>query len=349
MARRVVGSAIRADSQAQEIHAAAGGALASFTVSSPTTVGSPVSFDGTASKDPDPGGSITHYSWNFGDGSGPGSGAKVTHTYTRPGSYGVTLTVTDAEGGTASSTHPVTVTAGQPPVSTGLPQISGDAVTGGTLMASTGTWTNDPTSFAYQWQSCSSTGTNCGDIPFLGQQSSYVPFGHDLGHTLRVVVTATNASGSTPATSSLTAVVQYPPLSVGSPSTSGSTVTLPVGCSAQGAAINGNCLLLLVLAALGGAQPTTGHAPDLGIAASCPVVKHHRTPKHCAKPLVVGKTNVKIPAGQTKHVRITLNRAGRRLLAKKHTLKVKLTITENGHTLFTRTIVFKTKPPKKHR
>lgn len=321
--------------------------IASFTVSpSSPTVGSSVSFDGTASRDPNPGGSITGYSWSFGDGSGPGSGATVSHTYARPGSYSVTLTVSDAEGDTASTTHPVTVTAGNSPVNTGLPQISGDALTGDTLTASTGTWTNNPTSFAYQWQDCKGESSLCVDIPFMDSAgSSYVPKVNDLEESLRVVVTATNASGSTSASSRPTAVVESPPLTVGSTSTNGSVLTLPVGCSASVAEINGNCLLLLLLAALGGGQPTTVHAPDLAIATSCHPTNHH----HCPKVTVVGNMKVKIPAGHTKKVRIMLNRAGRQLLAKQHTLKVKLTITENGHTLFTRTIVFKTKPPKKHR
>lgn len=314
--------------------------VAAFTASpSPTTVGTSVSFDGTASHDPNSGGSITGYSWNFGDGSAAGSGATVNHSYTSAGTYTVKLTVTDAEGGTNSTTHSVTVTkpgtGGNPPVNTGLPQISGDAIAGETLTASTGTWTGDPTSFAYDWLICDSNGDNCFGAGSTG--SSIVPDAVDSGDTFRVVVIATNASGSTPATSAPTQVVTLPPLTVGSASTSGPTATLPVACSAADAAANGNCFLLFLLAALGAGQPTTGHAPDVGMAATC-----HRTKRHRC-PLVVGKTNATIPAGHTKHVRITLNRAGRRLLAKKHTLKVRLTITEKGHTLFTRTIVFKSK------
>ena len=80
------------------------------------TVGVPVSFDGTASQDPD--GSIVSYSWNFGDG-GSGSGASPAHAYTVAGSYTVTLTVTDNDNLTDSATATVTVSDGsgmQPPV-----------------------------------------------------------------------------------------------------------------------------------------------------------------------------------------------------------------------------------------
>src|SRR5687767_8030871 len=64
--------------------------------------GSPITFDATASTDPDD--DIDTYAWNFGDGN-TGSGATVQHTYANGGVYTVTLTVTDAEG--ASSTASV--------------------------------------------------------------------------------------------------------------------------------------------------------------------------------------------------------------------------------------------------
>src|SRR5438046_2941788 len=46
--------------------------------------------DGTASSDAD--GTISSYAWNFGDG-GAGSGPTASHTYTAPGNYTITLTV----------------------------------------------------------------------------------------------------------------------------------------------------------------------------------------------------------------------------------------------------------------
>jgi len=56
-------------------------------------VGVPVVFDGSASYDSD-GGSIVDFNWDFGDGS-TGSRAVVSHTYAVPGTFTVTLTVTD--------------------------------------------------------------------------------------------------------------------------------------------------------------------------------------------------------------------------------------------------------------
>lgn len=54
-----------------------------------------VQFDGRQSNDPD--GSIAGFRWNFGDGA-TGEGYVATHDYLQPGTYTVTLVVTDASG-----------------------------------------------------------------------------------------------------------------------------------------------------------------------------------------------------------------------------------------------------------
>lgn len=74
----------------------------------PTTPheGQVVSFDGTASSDPD--GAIVSWDWDFGDG-GTGTGDQVTHSYAAPGDYAVTLTVTDNDGLSSTCAQPVHV------------------------------------------------------------------------------------------------------------------------------------------------------------------------------------------------------------------------------------------------
>jgi len=57
-------------------------------------------FDGTRSDDPD--GDALTYSWDFGDGTTK-PGAKLYHTFVKPGSYLVRLKVSDNRG-TACST-----------------------------------------------------------------------------------------------------------------------------------------------------------------------------------------------------------------------------------------------------
>lgn len=54
-------------------------------------------------------GTITAYTWDFGDGSPTASGARTTHTFTRAGTWVVRLTVSNASGITATTTQNVTV------------------------------------------------------------------------------------------------------------------------------------------------------------------------------------------------------------------------------------------------
>jgi hypothetical protein len=90
------------------------------------------------------------------------------------------------------------------PENTVLPVISGTSQIDETLSVTTGTWTNSPTSYSYQWK------RNGSDI--LGATSStYQTKIEDGSTTLTCTVTATNASGSASATSAGTAITtQFP-------------------------------------------------------------------------------------------------------------------------------------------
>jgi hypothetical protein len=93
-----------------------------------------------------------------------------------------------------------------PPGNTSLPTISGMTVEGSVLGAGKGTWTGSPTSYAYQWERCASTGKGCSNV--VGATASTYSLGSgDVGHTLRVAVRAGNAAGSRSATSPASAVV----------------------------------------------------------------------------------------------------------------------------------------------
>lgn len=66
-----------------------------------------VNFDSSGSADPD--GTIISYYWDFMDGS-TSTDANPSHRFTDPGSYAVTLTVTDDQGMSASNSITITVT-----------------------------------------------------------------------------------------------------------------------------------------------------------------------------------------------------------------------------------------------
>jgi hypothetical protein len=92
------------------------------------------------------------------------------------------------------------------PVNTAPPAITGTPQVGQRLTASTGTWSNSPTSFAYEWLRCNGGGNSC-DAVANATQSTYTLVAADVGSTMRVRVTATNTDGSNSAQSAQTAVV----------------------------------------------------------------------------------------------------------------------------------------------
>jgi hypothetical protein len=121
----------------------------------------------------------------------------------------VVVTASNAGGSTPTASSPTAVVAAEQtaPTNEVPPSISGYALVGEKLTASPGEWTGHPMSpFAYQWEDCNAEGGGCSEITGAKSQT-YTLIAGDVGHTIRVVVTASNASGSTPASSEVTAVV----------------------------------------------------------------------------------------------------------------------------------------------
>jgi hypothetical protein len=155
------------------------------------------------------------YRWNRCDKQGAGcqaiSGA-TARTYTLLSTdVGHTLRVrvtASNEGGQASAlSNPTAVVTAPPPVKLTRPTISGSAQQGSTLTASPGTWSNEPTSYAYQWKRCDTVGANC--LLIAGATgATYILAPADIGSTLRIRVIAYNSGGHSAAALSLpTAVV----------------------------------------------------------------------------------------------------------------------------------------------
>jgi hypothetical protein len=120
------------------------------------------------------------------------------------------VTATD---GTGANDAPSAVTASiaglaaAAPSATIPPAVTGTATAGQTLTASEGMYTGAlPIAYAYAWLRCDANGATCVAIP-AAIAKTYLPVASDIGSTLRVRVTASNASGATSATSVPTGVV----------------------------------------------------------------------------------------------------------------------------------------------
>ena len=125
----------------------------------------------------------------------------------------VGLVTTSAGSGAVAAT---------PPVNSSPPAITGSATVGQTLSASTGSWSGTtPITYTLQWRRCDASGGSCSSISGATAET-YVLVAADDGHTIRVLVTATNSAGSGSQSSAATAVVTSPPVNTSAPSISGS-------------------------------------------------------------------------------------------------------------------------------
>jgi hypothetical protein len=109
----------------------------------------------------------------------------------------VGLGVFAGAGAAASSAAPKNTA---PPTVTGTPQV------GKRLAGDRGRWSNSPTDYNYLWTRCGKGGGSCANISGA-HAASYLLTSADVGNRLRFKVQATNASGSTFASSDATAVV----------------------------------------------------------------------------------------------------------------------------------------------
>lgn len=120
------------------------------------------------------------------------------------------------------------------PTNVDVPNISGTAAVGATLTATTGNWTGEPDTYAYQWKSGA---TNVG-----GNSPAYVVAPGDAGASITCVVTATNIGGSTaappsnaiaiPAAATVAPTNTVPPAITGTPAV-GQLLTCGTGTWAQ--------------------------------------------------------------------------------------------------------------------
>jgi hypothetical protein len=121
----------------------------------------------------------------------------------------VRVTAVNADGSTnARSEQTDVIQSNAAPLNnTARPTITGEARVGQELSATEGSWTGNPTSFAFQWQRCNIDAITCLDVTGATGRSYGVRIA-DLGFRLRVQVTARKDGRSGVATSAPTAVVE---------------------------------------------------------------------------------------------------------------------------------------------
>jgi acid phosphatase type 7 len=137
-----------------------------------------------------------------------GATTSYSDTDVVPGTqYSYAVDAFDAASNRSPRSSPAVVTTPSAPANVGLPTISGTTRVGDLLTANAGTWSGTQLiAYQYQWQDCDQAGGACVDIAAATSQT-YVLTSGDLGHTVRVAVTASNDWGSAAASSNATAVV----------------------------------------------------------------------------------------------------------------------------------------------
>ena len=141
--------------------------------------------------------------------------------------FKVSVTASNSGGkATAVSTPaPAVTAAGSTPTNVAKPSINGDPREGVSLTVANGTWTGtQPITYTYQWNRCDQTGAACGAIAGA-TAATYAVNASDVGHTLRVHVTAKNAKGTSAVDTNQTAIVA--PAKSGGAGVSVSTISLP--------------------------------------------------------------------------------------------------------------------------
>jgi uncharacterized repeat protein (TIGR01451 family) len=111
------------------------------------------------------------------------------------------VTATNAAGSSSATSAATTEAEATKPSSSSPPTVSGSAIDGHTLSASKGSWDGTPPiDYAYRWLRCDKSGAGCAAITGA-TDSTYTLTSADVGHEIRVRVTASNAAGSSSADS----------------------------------------------------------------------------------------------------------------------------------------------------
>jgi hypothetical protein len=253
-------------------------------------------------------------------------------------------TAIDATGHetTARATSTTSLACTPSTVKTGTPTTCTTTVTdtqsNGSTPTGTVSFTASPTTGQFANPRCTLNATATTAIASC--QTTFTPSAA-ASYTLTAGYTGDNthlaSSGlSTPITATTPVTVKKPPLtvkgraSVKPITTSGATISVRVSCTGTT-----SCKIKLT----GTVLETIRGGKVIAVAASTKTM----TKKTTKETITIISKTATIPAGATKTIKLTLNAAGKKLLAKHHPLKTKLIITQSPKTLTHETITLKPK------
>ena len=199
----------------------------------PADEGSTVSFDGSASSDPD--GDAVTFAWDFGDGD-TGTGATPSHAYGDNGAYTISLTVDDGNGGRHVATTTATISNVAPSVGAlVVPTNPLALVSGGTVSMITVPY-SDPGTFDTHTGALACDGGSAGAVTASGGSATGSCTFTAAG-VYTVAMSVTDDDGGTDTETAAAYIVIYDP-SAGFV-TGGGWITSPAGAYADDPSLSG--------------------------------------------------------------------------------------------------------------
>ncbi|MFZ4719297.1 MAG: PKD domain-containing protein [Ilumatobacteraceae bacterium] len=184
-----------------------------------------VVFSSAGSSDPD--GSIVSYEWNFGDGSPVSNAPNPTKVYATAGTYTATLTVTDDEGATSTTSRTITVIQNVAPTAVANATPNAGKAPLGVNFSSAGSVDTDGTISSYAW--------NFGDGGASTQANPSYTYAAQGTYTATLTVTDDNgATGTATVTVTVSPENVAPTAAASATPSSGVTVGDAVSLSSSG-------------------------------------------------------------------------------------------------------------------
>jgi hypothetical protein len=266
-----------------------------------------------------------------------GAGAPVYSVAAADIGYRLTVRViaSNATGDSdEGSSAPTATVAGLPPANVTPPTVAGAAQEGATVVVSSaGTWSHNPTAYAYQWLRCDVAGAAC--APIAGETGErHLIAAADVGSRLAALVTAANAAGPSPAAAS-------PPTAV-------VLTALDITVTRVSTRVRSDGSIAMTLRTKNpGALTATATAPSRSLAAKLCV---RRCPK--SRQLPYGKGSARLAKPGTVTLVVKPNARAKRAVAKYRRIVVRVSVVfkssaGNGkNTKATNVIVKKSRPKR---